>query len=242
MLVLAARCQGVRRRRVGVRVGIGARGARSRLHVAIVVHGSRVRLGGCGRGCRLGGSSGCLSRSSFGGGGGRRSRRAFVVALLVDEDVILSAVLVAVQAIVERWVVVTLEHLETKSSVNRSILTRRKAGAYVVPFILKPVQRLLSADGAVLRVAIAVEDGVVAASPSQLRLADLLGCGLGVGDLALERVHEHLHSAGVGRVDPEPGAVADALGARGHVRRDVEDVLPASGKNERKLANASIRG
>lgn len=125
--------------------------------------------------------------------------------MLVGKDVILSTVLVSVQSVVERWVVVTFEH--------------------VASFILEPVQRLLGANGAVLRVTISVQDGVVAASPSQLGRADLLGGGFGVGDLALERVHEHLLSARVRRVDPEPGAVADAFGASGHVCGHVEDVL-----------------
>lgn len=99
---------------------------------------------------------------------------------------------------------------------------------------------MLGADGAVLRVTISVQNGVVAASPRQLGLADLLGGGFGVGDLALERVHEHLLSARVRRVDPEPGAVADAFGASGHVCGDVEDVLAASG--EREDVNQRIKG
>lgn len=203
MLGLGGRCQGIRRR------------VRSGLHVSIF-SSSSSRLGGCGGSCL--GRRSCLSRRF--GSGGSRSRRAFGVALRIDKDVVLSAVLVTVQSIVERWVVVTFEH--------------------VVPFILKPVQRLLRANGAVLWVTISVQDRVVTASPGQLRLADLLGGGLSVGDLALERVHEHLLSTRVGRVDPEPGAVADSLGARRHVSGDVEDVLREPGASMVGAENGKV--
>lgn len=94
---------------------------------------------------------------------------------------------------------------------------------YVVPLILEPVKRLLSAVSTILgRIGLDKILVVVrTTSPGNLglRQRDSGGC---TSNLTLISIHIHLLRSRIGAMNPEPGACAATFRACRHVLRDFE--------------------
>lgn len=117
------------------------------------------------------------------------------------EDVILLAILEAIDGVVVRGHVIALEH--------------------VVLLGLQPVHGVLGANRAVAWIGCLVLVGISTASPSKHGGSD----GRGVRrarDIAMEAVHVHLLSTALVRVYPEPRTSTSTCRARGHRRGDAE--------------------